>query len=233
MIYEVGEQTLDVPEKEGKSPRQAVGWRDIAESCRTLDAICRHVPLPVKRAADAVAKVGFWAAVFRNVWPEVELILNERDREARQILRNNFPVTIHRADPKEWAPPCEVDMMLFDTDHFTLKTVDEWGDTLARWSGLCSYLVVSDGACFGFKFGNLSRYNVESPGDYYCLLGRSLHQVTGKHLTHVCKFENAANVLLGPEKLGPIQFIPPSWMRMTRGGKPYRAALPPQEGLLG
>ena len=233
MIYEIGDQKLDVPEMDGKSPRQAVGWRDVAESCRTLDAICRHVPLPVTRAVDIVAKVGFWATVFRNVWPDVKLVLNEEDQAARRILRSNWPdATIRRENPHTWDPP-ESEVGLFDTDHFTLKILDEWEQPLIRWSSRFNYLIVSDGACFGFKFGNLAHYGVKSPEDYYHMLGQALHRITGLHLTHVSRFENAANVLLGPEKFGPIQFIPPSWMRMTRGGRVHRAGLPPQEGLWG
>lgn len=223
MLYRIGSQKLTVPEvgKKHRTPRQTVPWRDVAEAARCLDAVCAHVPTP-KRVVDGIAKVGFWGSVFLNRWPGCSLHLNDVDEGCVSILQDNFPgVKITSYDAQVWAPKA-CDVGLLDADHFTLRILDQWQEALERWDAACKYLIVADGACFGFKFGNLSHYGVNREQDYYKLLDKALRKFLNKRITVVSKFMNAANLLLEEKPGEGIVYVPPSDLLMSRGGVVYK-----------
>jgi hypothetical protein len=230
MIYRIGSQALDVPEmgeaRKARTPRQVVPWRDVAETCRTLDAVCGQIRLDKNfpKMLDGIARAGFWGAVFRERWPGCRLHLNEEDEGCLPILKRNFP---HKAEFSsysihEWTPP-RADVSLLDFDHFTLRILDQWADVLQRFSPQARYFIIADGACFGFKFGNLKHYGVDDEKDYYHLLNEAIRPLTNKHITVVSRFCNASTILLedAPRENG-ITFLEPSDLFLSRGGKPYK-----------
>lgn len=233
MIYTIGKQKLDIPEvgpeRRVRTPRQVVPWRDMAETCRCLDAICQTLPQNTKQPytiVDGIARSGFWGALFRNLWPNCQLLMNGETAECLPILKKNFPHDeIVCKDVHKWTPP-ESDIALLDFDTFTLRGIDKWEDVLLRWAPQSQYFMFVDGACFGWKFGNLKKYGIEKAEDYYYLLEETVSKITGKHITKVSVFCNAAPILMEDRKPKRIEFIPASKLFLSRGGKGYKNDVP-------
>lgn len=229
MIYRIGNQKLKIPEtgtnRKKRTPRQVVPWRDVAETCRTLDAICSTIETKPRKIIDGIARSGFWAAVFRDRWPKCNLLLNEEERECWGTLLDNFPNCrknkLRANDIKKWTPP-KSDISLLDFDHFTLRILDEWKDVLSRWSPKAEYFIIADGACFGFKFGTMKHYNIKKPEEYFYLLDEALKGIIEKQITVVSMFMNASTILLENKKPKEIKFLPPSNLFLSRGGKIYK-----------
>ena len=216
MIYTVGTQTLEITDAESEerkgTPNQIVGWRDVAETCRTLDAVCKVIRDTTKlNIVDGIARSGFWGAVFRNRWEDCTLHLNEQDTTCVSVLQRNFPddkITTH--DIHEWTPK-QCDLSLLDFDHFTLRILDQWKDVLIKWcEATDKYFIIADGACFGFKFGNMKHYGIKTDEEYYYLLDEAMKEFLNKRITVVSKFTNAATILLESRRRGDIKFVPPS-----------------------
>jgi hypothetical protein len=216
MIYVIGEQKIKITKAETKedkgTPNQIVPWRDVAATCRTLDAVCRCIDMDHNPAiVDGIARAGFWGAVFRNIWPECFLHLNEKEENCLEVLKRNFPEDIITDfDISDWTPK-ECDITLLDFDRFTLRIIDKWVDVLKAWEKTCTKFIIADGACFGFKFGNMKHYGITAEEDYYYLLDDYLKKILNKRITVVSKFTNAATILLEKtKKPGKIKFVPPS-----------------------
>lgn len=234
MLYRIGSQKLNVPEtgpeRRIRTPRQVVPWRDVAETCRTLDAICGEIPTEKQfKIVDGIARSGFWGAVFRNRWPDCQLLLNEEDKACAKVLHDNFPgdkITHHGIH--DWAP-VNCDISLLDFDHFTLRILDKWKLVLEKWCPSSRYFIMADGACFGFKFGNLKHYGVKDEKDYYRLLDEALRKFLNKRITVVSRFMNASTILLEEKAGHDIKFLPPSTLVLSRGGKTYGSTPSPDK----
>lgn len=214
MKFIIGNQKLIITTSETKedkgTPHQVVGWRDMAETCKTLDAICDHIKLkndsPV--IVDGIARAGFWGALFRYKWPNCVLHLNEKEENCLNVLHRNFPNDkITQFNIENWHPK-KCDIAMLDFDDFTLRKADKWKNILSDWGNVCSHLLIEDSACFGFKFGNLKHYGVTTEEEYYYLLNDYLSGFLNKRITVVCKFSNAAAVLIEESKSSKIKFIP-------------------------
>ena len=228
MVYRLGAQKLNAPEtgsaRTVRTPHQVVPWRDVAETCRTLDAICSLIPTPPTRVVDGIARIGFWGAVFLERWPDCDLLLNEEDEVCVDLLQKSFPkARVESNDLNSWVPD-KSDLLLLDFDAFTLRKLDQHRDILNRLSSTCHSLIIAESACFGFKFGNLRHYNVQTEREYYYLLDKSLAKTTGKRVAAVSKFMNAAMVLFdrGSEGGKSIKFIEPTSLPVSRGGIPFK-----------
>lgn len=216
MIYVIGDQKINITKAETKedkgTPGQIVLWRDVAATCRTLDAICRCINTnAAPKIVDGIARAGFWGAVFRNIWPDCKLHLNEKEENCLEVLNRNFPNDkITAFDIANWVPK-KCDITLLDFDHFTLNIIEQWVDVLQAWDVTCDKFIIADGACFGFKFGNMKHYGVSTDEEYYYLLDDYLKTILNKRITVVSKFTNAATILLEETKTpGNIKFVPPS-----------------------
>ena len=216
MKYIVGNQKLVLSDSDTKkdkgTPGQIVPWRDVAETCRTLDAICKEVKNTKKiHIVDGIARSGFWGAVFRNRWADCSLHLNEQDENCIPVLQRNFPNDkITAYDIHKWAPK-KCDIALLDFDRFTLRILHKWQDVLVRWNATCKDFIIADGACFGFKFGNMKHYGITTDTEYYYLLDEAMAKFLDKRITVVSKFSNAATILLEPvKKPKRIKFVQPS-----------------------
>ena len=225
MIYTIGNQKLYVPEsgpiRKIRTPRQVVPWRDVAETCRTLEAICSTIKKPPCTIVDGIARAGFWGAVFRNRWPKCKLLLNENDATCAPVLTANFPkskITSH--DIKSWVPP-KSDLSLLDFDHFTLRILPQWESVVSTWASLARYFIVADGACFGFKFGTMKHYGIKTAEEYFYLLDAAMKKLTDKRITVVSMFLNASTILLEDKKPKRIKFLTPADLYMSRGTKVY------------
>lgn len=226
MKYQIGNYSLvfdEVDTKQDKgTPRQIVPWRDVAATCRTLDAVCSVISGVDKELhiVDGIARSGFWGVVFRNRWHDCKLHLNEADSVCLPILQRNFPNdTITTFDIHNWQPEY-CDLALLDFDYFTLRILDKWRDVLINWEAVCSkYFIIADGACFGFKFGNMKHYGIQSDLEYYYLLDEALSKFLSMKITVVSKFTNAATILLQPVKSKPkaIKFLEPSNLYLQKG----------------
>jgi hypothetical protein len=235
MKYIIGNQTLLLDSSETKvskeakgTPHQVVGWRDCAETCRNLDTICNVInsketePLKI---VDGIARAGFWSAVFRNKWSDCILHLNDSDESCLPVLKRNFPNDkITNYDIRKWAPK-SCDLVMLDFDFFTLKKfhTEHWEDVITNWDASSKkYLILADGACFGFKFGNMKHYGIKEENEYYYLLRDELKKYMSKKLTVVSKFNNSSIVLFEETKTNrDIKFLPPSSMSLFKGNKPY------------
>ena len=225
MIYTIGSQKIDVPEtgpeRKIRTPRQVVPWRDVAETCRTLDAICSVIEDKPRKIIDGIARAGFWGAVFRDHWPKCKLLLNEEDPTCMPILKKNFPDDVlYTKNIKNWTPP-KADISLLDFDHFTLRILSQWENVLKRWSPKARYFIIADGACFGWKFGNMKHYGINDPEKYFYLLDRAMAKFIDKRITTVSSFANASTILLEDVKPRNIKFLSPSKLYLSRGGKVY------------
>lgn len=226
MIYVIGTQKLRIPEtgpeRKARTPRQVVPWRDMAETCRNVDAVCRTIPLKTPSIVDGIARSGFWGALFRYRWPKCHLVLNGETEECSAILKEHFPNDkVVYENVRTWTPP-KSDISLLDFDTFTLRGLNKWKDVIVRWSPQSKYFMFVDGACFGFKFGTLKHYGVDKEEDYFYLLNKALREIIDKQITTVSKFNNAATLLLEDKRPTKIKFLPPSDMFLSRGGKPYK-----------
>ena len=216
MIYTIGTQQIEITDQESKerkgSPNQIVGWKDVAETCRTLDAVCKVIKeTPQLDIVDGIARSGFWGAVFRNRWADCKLHFNEQDATCMEVLKRNFPedrITSHNIH--KWAPK-SCDLSLLDFDHFTLRMLDQWKDVLIKWSeATTKYFIIADGACFGFKFGNMKHYGIKTDEEYYYLLDEAMKPFLNRSITVVSKFSNAATILVENRRRGDIKFVKPS-----------------------
>ena len=224
MIYRIGSQIIRIPQgADRKAIGTVVAWRDVAETCRCLHAILRCVPEPPDVVVDGIAGSGFWGAVFRETFPEIAFHqLNEMDERCLPILHQHFPqATITSLDLKEWEPD-DCDIGLLEFHKFTLMMMDEWAGVLKIWAGRSKRLIIADGACFGFKFGNLKHYGASQEIDYYMMLDEALYQITNKRITAISKFSNAAIILLEKCRHPRMKFIPPSLISLSRDGKPLK-----------
>ena len=144
MIYQIGNQTLNIPEtgeeRKIRTPRQVAPYRDMAETCRNLDAICQTIKTKPKTIIDGIARSGFWSAVFRNHWPDCKLIINGENEECVGILKKNFSnfptVTIVNEDIQKWNPP-KSDLCFLDFDKFTLRIINKRKKELIKYSKSC------------------------------------------------------------------------------------------------
>jgi len=203
MIYTIGTTELHTTSEEESvdkgSPNQVVGWRDMVETCYTLFAVCQNITFKKPPfIVDGISRAGWWGACFRNIWPDCKIHLNEAEKHCLDTLKRNFPKDkITSNSIKEWSPPT-CDLAMIDFDFFTLKKAEkEWVDVLQRWAAAAKYLIIVDGACFGFKFGNLKSYNCSNEIEYYDLLNEFIkHNIPGKRITQISKFTNAATVVI-------------------------------------
>lgn len=232
MKYLIGSQTLIVDSAETKeakgTPHQVVSWRDCAETCRNLDVVCNEITVKDKtrlKIVDGIARAGFWSAVFRHNWSDCVLHLNESSKECLPVLERNFPNDkITSFDIRKWAPK-ECDLAMLDFDFFTLKKFhsEHWESVITSWdAGSTKYLIIADGACFGFKFGNMKHYGIKEEKEYYYLLRDELKQYMNKRLSVVSKFNNSAIVLFeSVRRVHDIKFLPPSSLPLRKGNKIY------------
>lgn len=234
MIYTVGSKKLNIPEtgteRKIRTPRQVVPYRDVAETCRNIDAVCSLVHVPAKRPMkiiDGVARAGFWGGVFLERWPDCQLHLNEESTDCLEILRKNYEgVQITMNSMATWTPP-KSDILLLDFDDFTLRKSDKHKPILQRVAPTTDWLMVADNTCFGFKFGNLRHYGVSTDQEYYELLDREMAEyMGGKRVIAVSAFSNAAMILYGKRKGDEITYLPPTNLHIARGLKSYKNVAP-------
>jgi hypothetical protein len=237
MKYIIGNQTILIEQAETLeakgTPHQVVSWRDCAETCRNLDVICDVISAKDNFSldiVDGIARAGFWSAVFRNKWEDCTLHLNEGAKECIPVLKRNFPNDkITSFDIREWAPK-QCDLVMLDFDFFTLKKFhsDKWEGVITSWDAASSkYLILADGACFGFKFGNMKHYGISDEKDYYYLLRDELKGYMNKRLTTVSKFNNSSIVLFeNVRRTNDIKFLPPSDLFLSKGSKVYGGTAP-------
>lgn len=238
MIYKIGKQKLELPEtgdsRKIRTPRQCVPYRDMAETCRTLNAICSLIPIPKNRnisVADGIARSGFWGCVFLEQWPDCDLVLNDEDEDCAKLLQENFPNTsIESYDLDEWNPEY-CDVIILDFDAFTLRKLETHKKAIVKASNKCDWLIIADSAPFGFKFGNLRHYGVETAEEYFELLDSKLESLLGKNVVGVSSFVNAAMVLFGNREVEKsIEFLPPTDLFVSRGGKSYKGHIKKPRG---
>ena len=240
MKYIIGKITLNIEvlitEHDKGTPNQIVSWRDVAETARNVDALCDYIfwkestPLHI---TDAIARSGFWSAVFRNKWEDCILHLNEFKKECLPVLKRNFPndkITSH--DYHVWTHKC--DLSILDFDYFTLLKFhsDKMEEMVTAWDAASSkYVIIGDGACFGFKFGNMKHYGIKDEKEYYYLLRDEMKPYMSKTLTVVSKFNNAAMLLFeNTRRKNDIKFLPPTNLFLSKGNKTYGGSpnpLPP------
>ena len=232
MIYTIGNRQLNIPEtgdqRKIRTPRQVVPYRDMAETCRTLDAVCSYIPTPKKRPlkiVDGIARAGFWAAVFLERWPNCNLYLNEnaKDEDCADLLREMFPeAKVETNELSAWTPS-HSDILLLDFDAFTLKKLPMHKEILEKLSPTCEWMIIAESACYGFKFGNHRHYGVEQEQDYYKLLDKEMRPILGgKRLVAMSSFSNAAMVLFGKAEGEEIEILPPTHLSVARGNKVYK-----------
>lgn len=219
MIYTIGKiklhTTVEEETADKGSPNQVVGWRDMVETCYTLFAVCKNIKFEnPPKIVDAISRAGWWGACFLNLWPDATIHFNEAEKHCVPVLQRNFPkCKITTNNIKEWTPR-SCDLAMIDFDFFTLKKAEkEWSETLYNWGMASKYLIIVDGACFGFKFGNLKSYGCKTEENYYDLLNEYIKKtIPGKRITQISKFSNAATVVIEDEtkanKKSPIQMIP-------------------------
>jgi len=226
MIYSVGKIKLDIPEsgteRKIRTPSQVVPYRDVAETCRTLDAVLSVINCGKKpKIVDAIARSGFWCAVSLTRWTDCELIINDKDENCCGFLKSNFPNhTVLNNDVYSWTPP-ESDILILDFDAFTLRKLPGHSEVLSRVAKTAKWVIIADSTCFGFKFGNLRHYGVKTEEEYYELLAKETKPIVGKNLIAVSAFMNAAMVLYGNEK-GKITHIQPSDLFVSRGHEEFK-----------
>jgi hypothetical protein len=159
------------------------------------------------RIMDAMAGSGFSGKLFEKEFPNSVLALNDLDSNSADILERNFPDSyVFNKDVNELFDDCgSLNLVFIDFNNFTLKRSFIWKQL---FEGIkCDKLLITDSACFGFKFGNLKSYKVNTQEEYYQALSK--YFVTWNFMIEsVCIFGNAALVLLSKE-LVDILYLKP------------------------
>lgn len=226
MIYTIGTEKIKITKEDTKqdkgTPGQIVGWRDVAITCKTLHAVSALIPVKSPFIVDGIARSGFWGAVFRYIWKDCTLHLNDLSENCISTLKRNFPndKITNKSIHKMKVPNC--DISLLDFDHFTLKIMPKFKDVLIKWAEASKYFIIADGACFGFKFGNMKHYGITDELDYYYKLDEALSKFMDKRITIVSKFTNAATILLENKKPKNIKFVEPTVdLLLKKGDKTF------------
>lgn len=223
--YKVGSHVLSIPQK---TKTQAIGtvvpWHDVAETCRCLRSLLLYLKdTQPQQVVDGVAGSGFWAALVQQQWPNVRLLLNETCDDSVLLLKKFYPTAqVTQQDLHQWQPP-SADLGILEFHQFTLRIWEKYQQILDTWSQKMERIILADGACFGFKFGNLCHYGLDKEWDYYELLNETLRPVLhGKQITMVSKFTNAALMVIEYKpKQKKIIPLPPTTFPLFRDGKAH------------
>ncbi len=122
---------------------------------------------------DLMAGCGFSGKVLKKYLAPDKILFNDLDSRCVKVLQENFPkikVTekdIFKFPFKRIETP---DLTFIDFNTFTLKKAQEWDGVFKKIES--RILVITDSACFGFKFGNLKAYDCETQIDYYRKLSK-------------------------------------------------------------
>ena len=165
---------------------------------------------------EAMAGAGFITAlILRYLSPKVA-VLNDPSEFCCSILEHNYSVNGYRITNDDALSikvdsALRLDIAVIDFNIFTVRSIKNWLHPLQEIGKKTDYLIVTDSACYGFKFGdrNFAAYGIKSRQEYYYLLLRKLHEVTGCGVFAVCEFRNASIVALqtGVEPDAEIKFL--------------------------
>jgi hypothetical protein len=204
-------------------PGEFVGrhWKDIKNKYGAIAAVYCSIPdKHLQCYLDAMAGCGFSAAVASSCFDIDKMYLNDFSEDCCSILKDNWGYCseITNFDVRNWDPP-DCDLCFMDCDNFTYRKLENWWEVLGRFGKACHRLMVTDTACFAFKFGTLSKsYGVQSVEEYYWLLSKGLARVNLR-VEMVGMFGFASVVLLGHGDPTDIQFLEPIPIEVEQVGE--------------
>ena len=228
MRIRVGNKVLTIPEAKRSSlinnltPQvQFISnhWYDIVKEVKAINYCCGYMQ-NINSIIDVMAGCGFSASVFTYHYPLALLKLNDLSEDCYRILKNNFPKSnCYNMDANKVIQK-PVDMAFVDFNNFTLKHIEKWEELWKRIRKFVNkYLMLTDSACYGFKFGNLNKcYQLVSKEAYYELLGKQLYKKIHMHLNIVVSFGNAAVLVFSHTKLEKIHYGVGKDLLIIRGG---------------
>lgn len=175
---------------------------DIEKEMGAVKALCSYLKKSdyiVNSVWDIMAGCGFSVKIFEKYLNPTNMVVNDMDqlcvdqlerniKDKRKIITsydffkfpfNKFPIP---------------DLTFIDFNNFTLRRIDQWDAALKKVES--PLLVLADSACYGFKFGNLKKYNCESAIEYYEALSSEMNKRYGYGAEIIFPFGNACEVLL-------------------------------------
>ena len=173
-------------------------FSDIQKECYAIKEMTKTLSkFKIKKVSDLMAGCGFSGKILEK-YLESELHLNDLSPICCDILLENFPSTVVTNTDVFLIPKSFLgDLVFIDFNNFTLNKVEYWEPLLRQIKS--EYLMITDSACYGFKFGNLKAYGCSTKLCYYKLLGRYFEK-KGWDLHRVIIFGPAALVLFTRKK---------------------------------
>lgn len=198
--------------------------RDVEKELGCLKSVLKRLLIlegEINSVFDLMAGCGFSARMFEKYLPLSHLFLNDLDEGCYRILKTNFlDAWVFQNDLLSLGQIKNVDLAFVDFNSFTIttKNVDYWSSVFDNTLKRVKWLLLTDSACYGFKFGNLNSYGVSSPKEYYEKVGEVFRSKFGWNLVGLSKFSNAALLLFSRKNL-PFEEMPGENIHIKRIGK--------------
>lgn len=175
---------------------------DLQREIGAIKEMTRHLS-SINSVWDLMAGCGFSGKILQKYLTPDKILFNDLDPRCIKVLQNNLmnysKTRITEKDifkfPFENIPAPDLTFIDFNT--FTLKRIQEWDDVLKKIKS--QFLVITDSACFGFKFGNLKAYDCKIPADYYKKLDEWMWWKYGYYVREIYPFGPACLVLLSQD----------------------------------
>lgn len=143
---------------------------DLQREIGAIKEMTRHLP-SISSVWDLMAGCGFSGKILQKYLTPNNILFNDLDPRCIRVLQDNlteYPNTRITAKDIFKFPFDKIktpDLTFIDFNTFTLKRYQEWDLIFKKIKS--ETLVITDSACFGFKFGNLKAYDCGTPIDYY------------------------------------------------------------------
>lgn len=174
--------------------------REVGEHVGALKATAQAIKAEddsVKVVGDLMAGTGLGSMVLAKYLQPQRFYINDFSVDCVNVLMYNFQgVTITCEDANTISWKDDFDLITIDFNTFSLKHYPKWEKMLERVADMTRWLLITDTACFGFKFEkNFISYGVDNPKSYYEKMA-SMFPSKNHKLRMVAQMRNSAVVTL-------------------------------------
>jgi hypothetical protein len=214
MIVSFFDQTLVINDVGGKSKISAntpqlrflVSHKsDIQKETGALVSVLSEITESPKYIFDLMAGSGFSGKVFKSIFPDSFLVLNDISEDCYNCLKYNFPDDfVLNCSAEDVDLDFNPDLVFIDFNTLTFKKKNDFlplFKKIEKWKP--KYFIFADSAVYGFKFKkNLDSYSIKCKYEYFIDIWGGYLKEIGQTLYRVCDFGNAALILSVNKDMG-------------------------------